>query len=307
MALALVECRQPTIDYLRVAAHSSFAAFALLSECLKRESLPRWQPAVYFAALGAVVFSVLSVVEAERRPDVESGYGPTNVNVTGAADNSNEQQGRVPTLTNRQTTDAVDFTVRIVDPADGSTGSGAVVAQQAGFAYILTAAHVVNGSDDLEVHFFSKRSGSSVGSFPIVKELAQDAPNDVALVRVLTGEDLRVTAPAIAAIEPPAGEEFPVTAFGCRGSQPPTATETVARSAVIRESSEAHPRFVWEIDQSVEYGQSGGALLDAQSNLIGIASGISGGKAYFCHITPIKNLLKMPEYAWILENTEAHR
>src|SRR5262245_56681532 len=52
---------------------------------------------------------------------------------------------------------ALEATVRVVHPASRGEGSGVVVRFENGFAYILTAAHVVpempNG-DDVEVSFF---------------------------------------------------------------------------------------------------------------------------------------------------------
>src|SRR4051794_34530728 len=66
--------------------------------------------------------------------------------------------------------------VRVANATKGTAGSGAVVRQDGAFLYVLTAAHVVDGAEEVDVHLFSAASYPKPQQVCRAKVLARSAP-----------------------------------------------------------------------------------------------------------------------------------
>ena len=150
------------------------------------------------------------------------------------------------------------------------TGSGL----GSGFVYeadglILTAAHVVAGSDRVAVRFAdgSRIEGTVLGADPNtdVAVISIEGADDLAVAPLALDTDVRVGQTAVA-IGSPFGLDQTVTAGIV--SAVGRATETPGRNGVRR----AIPAI--QTDAPINSGNSGGALADGQGRVIGINSSI---------------------------------
>ena len=107
---------------------------------------------------------------------------------------------------------AVTATVRVVNAAKGSEGSGALVHKGGPFLYVLTAAHVVAGAKKVEVATFTADSHPKPAKvYREAEVLAQSDEADLAVLRVTTRDDppglLRVFA------RPPTTSSFSISRY----------------------------------------------------------------------------------------------
>ncbi len=189
----------------------------------------------------------------------------------------------------------------VVSVAGESFGSGAVVGVKDGWAYVLTAAHVVR-RDGLIVSFVTPESYPKAAWFAQKPEVVGRWPEaDVGLVR------FRVEDGPVPTVLPmaPVGERptrFPVPAYtaGAAVGEPPTvrADEVRAKRLVRREGGAV--AFFWETDRPPVHGRSGGPLLDAAGRIIGVCSATQSGKGYFAHLDEVQAALKTGGYGWLV-------
>jgi Trypsin-like peptidase domain len=190
---------------------------------------------------------------------------------------------------------ALKATVRIVHPASRGDGSGVVIRYENGFAYILTAAHVVpampNG-DDIEVSFFPPGKPRA-DIIPIKTQLKSKSrmPNeDLAVIEI----GLKDAPPAVAELCPKDAapkklleEPMPVLATGISPIGAPEAIVDWIRKCIIPKKPDGSKAFHWEADTEQPAGRSGGGLFDVEGRLIGICSGNMNQKAYYVSIFDI--------------------
>jgi S1-C subfamily serine protease len=81
---------------------------------------------------------------------------------------------------------------RVANVTKGTAGSGAVVRQDGAFVDVLTAAHVVEGAEQLDVHLFSAASSPKPQQVCRGKELARSVPEDLAVVRLAVATNGRM-------------------------------------------------------------------------------------------------------------------
>jgi hypothetical protein len=86
---------------------------------------------------------------------------------------------------------------------------------------------------------------------------------------------------------------FGTLAVGCSDGAAPTGLidKTVGNKRIRREGKQGTARF-WEVNREYKEGRSGGPLLDAHGHLLGMLSGTSNGRSYFCHVEEIRAFLQ---------------
>ncbi|MGA0958635.1 MAG: S1C family serine protease [Ilumatobacteraceae bacterium] len=148
--------------------------------------------------------------------------------------------------------------------AGRSTGTGVVITSD---GEILTNSHVVEGSDDVRVLF-----GDTIDPIPAVV-LAADPGNDLALLKV----DLDGLAPAVFA-DPGSitiGDEVVAVGFALDLDGGPTVTRGIvsALNRTIANSDGALDGLI-QTDAAISSGNSGGPLLNANGEVIGINTAV---------------------------------
>jgi S1-C subfamily serine protease len=172
--------------------------------------------------------------------------------------------------------------------------------QQGPLAYVLTARHLVEGAEALELSFYSARTFPKPG--PVVRDvevLASSTEADLALlratVRVPLSAGLRLAA------EAPAEMPFPALSVGCSDGLVPTLLlESVQSARRVRKPGMNEAVLMWELVREPASGRSGGPLLDRQGRLIGMTSGRSSGKGYCIHLDEIRRFLKRHHFDELL-------
>jgi S1-C subfamily serine protease len=180
------------------------------------------------------------------------------------------------------------------------TGSGVVIGVRGAFLYVLTASHVVAGSDRLEVHLPPVDKDAKAKVIADVDVLIDGKVPDVALLRVSAG-DVKVTPLALAAEAPGGDMAFDaVSASAGENAAPDVRAERVLARKLLRRP-DGETWFVWETRERPETGRSGGALIDSGGRLIGLCSGAQEGKGYYTHVDEIRALLKKKNQGWLLQ------
>jgi S1-C subfamily serine protease len=197
---------------------------------------------------------------------------------------------------------AVTATVRIENRMQDLAGSGVVVGTDDKFLYILTAAHVVDRAQRVEVQTFSAtsypepetvyRSGRVVAVSRGIRDLA--------LVRVATHDRppgmLRVCPPGAL----PKEKELPILGVGCEdGSAPTCRVDTATKKPVRRTDGESG--VLWETTRGSAEGCSGGPLVDRRGYLVGICSGANNGRGYHSAVEALHAFLKEQDLSRLVE------
>jgi S1-C subfamily serine protease len=201
---------------------------------------------------------------------------------------------------------AVAATVRLRNATTGGEGSGVLVGRSGPFVYILTANHVTDRSERVEVAVFT------AGSYPRPDKVyqsgevvARSVEGDLALIRLATRDPmpamLRIPLPG----RGPDGKDFPALSIGCSaGGAPTPRLETVKGKRQIRKPGEEQAAAYWEMDAAPARGRSGGPLLDRSGGLIGVCSGVGDGKGYYSHTEQMHRFLRRSGYAWLYDEVE---
>jgi S1-C subfamily serine protease len=198
---------------------------------------------------------------------------------------------------------ALRATVRIVNRAGALNGSGVIVKQDANFVYVLTAQHVVDKAEKMEVHTFSAESYPKAAKvYGSAQVVAQAKEQDLAVVRIATRDKAPGVLPLCPAAKAPGDKDFPGLSVGCNDGKAPTCrAETVkGRKTVKRPGEEA--LVSWEVSTAPVAGRSGGPLVDKRGKVLGIASGANDGLGYFVHPEEIERFLKKEVLEDLLED-----
>ena len=204
---------------------------------------------------------------------------------------------------------AVTATVRIHNRATKIEGSGVIVGKQGPFVYILTAHHIVQGADQLEIGVFSEQSYPKPAAvYRGAKVVAKAADiRDLALVRIVSDDKTVGVLPLCTREQNPKGDSFPALALGCALGQAPTGQiNKVVAKKKIRPKGAGDPAYFWEWNDAVAKGRSGGPLIDKRGYVVGICSGTSDGKGYFTHPQEIHRFLKENVFDWLADKEEAN-
>ncbi len=201
---------------------------------------------------------------------------------------------------------AVTATVRIVNVDRKTQGSGVIIGANGPAVYILTAGHVVEKTERLEIHTYSAES------YPKAKKVYETAQviarlkdlNDLAIVRLSSTDQmpgsLRVCPPRLV----PREKNFSALAVGCGGGNAPSCLIDRAEKKQVRRQPGGEIGFLWEGGKLPPSGRSGGPLLDKQGFVIGVCSGTNDDKGFYCHTEEVHNFLRRNGLKWLYEEKE---
>lgn len=182
-------------------------------------------------------------------------------------------------------------TVRVTDAADATSGSGVIIAQSGGHAYVLTAQHVAPKADAVEVR--------TTRGKPVKAEvLARSAHADLAVLR-FAAADL----PAPVSLGTTGKTPEQVISVGWEeGATPMARAEEIKGTVRLRRPGQSSTVHCWEAAHPPANGRSGGPLMDQAGHVIGIASGHDGSHGYYVHIDEIHAFLKANALRWLTDD-----
>ncbi|HRK26814.1 MAG TPA: trypsin-like peptidase domain-containing protein [Chitinophagales bacterium] len=170
---------------------------------------------------------------------------------------------------------------------NASSGSGVIVSSD---GYILTNNHVIAGSAEIQVTLYDKRTFTAV-------IVGTDAATDLAL--------LRINANNLPAIRYGNSDELQVGEWVLAVGNPFNLASTVTAGIVSAKGrninilkEEASVEAFIQTDAAVNQGNSGGALVNLQGNLVGINTAIatpSGTYAGYAFAVPVNIAVKVIE------------
>jgi len=208
-----------------------------------------------------------------------------------------------PTFSKELQTDAVTATVRVVNLSKQTEGSGVVIGRKGSFVYILTAYHLVDRANRLEVTTFSATSYPKPWKvYRSVRLVAKaDDMRDLALLRIVTDDPMPGSLSLCPARLVPDGMGFKALTVGCaRGEAPTCLVDEVNGKKLVRRQAADKPAYFWEVDRKQRGGRSGGPLVDRRGYLLGVCSGTNKEKSYFCHADDVRAFLKGSGFDWLI-------
>ena len=237
-------------------------------------------------------------VKAETPSAKQVSYAPVNVpfDFTTAASKSLEAVVHIKAAESResaynrqlqqQRSDPFSFFFSQRGPAQGS-GSGVIISND---GYIVTNNHVVDFADELEVTLHDGRtfSAKKVGTYPnadiaVIKILA----DDLHPITYGNSDNVKVGEWALAV-----GNPFDLTSTVTAGI-----ISAKGRSIDVIHTKDAVENFI-QTDAAVNPGNSGGALVDVNGNLIGINTAIAtptGTYAGYAFAIPVNQIIPIVE------------
>lgn len=196
---------------------------------------------------------------------------------------------------------ALQATVRIVgkDGKKGaSSGSGVVIGVKDGFAYALSANHVLANARLVQVEAFLDGERTNI----LQSEVLATAPeSDLALFRFPIGKSEIVS--LTLAEKSTILKQFPVDVLnsGWQLYESPTLGEDRASARLLLRQPDGSSAFFWQTTGTSEPGRSGGPLISTKGELIGICSGNQDNRGYFAHRDEIHYFLrKHSSSSWIV-------
>ena len=192
--------------------------------------------------------------------------------------------------------------MRVLNPAGNAQGSGVILGESGPFVYLLTANHVVDQAERVEVQTFSPRSlPKPEAVYRSVAVLAQAKDEDVAVLRLATADRMPGRVRFCPPDQVPKEAGFAAWTVGCPFGRPPVCQQEKVVGVKRARRPGAEAVLVWETDREPATGRSGGPLLDRQGRLLGVGSGTSDGKGYFTHVEAIQRFLKRHGLHWLAE------
>jgi hypothetical protein len=201
----------------------------------------------------------------ERGGDFRIGEGQPSYQGQASGRRTPEGQYVAPLEPQRPWKDA--RVVKIRNGLDGgrfSFGSGAVVNVGSDASYVLTAAHITSGQGDWVLVVFNDGRDSDVA-----KCIGYDEQSDCAVLKLAAGP--RREAFSIAQQEPAAGEQIYSAGFPDAGPVRVRLTAGKIETQYMRdESGRSFNRRVLEINGGALQGESGGPVVNASQEIVGI-------------------------------------
>jgi serine protease Do len=164
-----------------------------------------------------------------------------------------------------------------------SGGSGFIISPD---GYILTNNHVIEGAAKVEVHYGADENGSG-GRTVTAKVIGRDPATDIALVKIDVGQQL----PSIALGD---SERIRKGDWAVAIGHPFTFENTLTvgvisakgRSLGLSQETRSFENFI-QTDAAINFGNSGGPLLNIAGEVVGINTAIRGGAQGLGFATPI--------------------
>jgi S1-C subfamily serine protease len=206
------------------------------------------------------------------------------------------QAADAPRLSMAAEKSVLQATVRVYNAATDKGGSGVVIDRTGPVIYVLTAAHVVDKAERVEVHTVA--AGEKAAVVRMFKEVAvvartPSAVEDLALLRLVQSDfpasPLSFRKRTATPLKPPTV----VFSVGvAQGGVPAVTAETLVGTANVRKPGAEQAARFWKCQQVPAAGRSGGPLIDSDGTLIGVCSGGDGKTGYYCHLDEIMRFLK---------------
>ncbi len=214
-----------------------------------------------------------------------------------------------PTVRSATFTEAMQWELAAASPriasvgAQQDTATGVTIGQRDGIAYVLTAEHGVPGTDERELHYFTKESypvpARKITGAVVAFRLSEP---DIAILKVPVGNETLPIVKLAAAGARPKKYPLPVLSIGCDDTRAPFGIIDTIRAKKLVRRPLGKVAFFWETDTPPNPGRSGGALIDATGRVIGICSASQDGHGYFTHLDEIQAGLKRNGFGWLVEN-----
>jgi len=195
-------------------------------------------------------------------------------------------------------------TVHIINDKKKTFGAGVLLNPTGAFTYVLTAAHMVEGADSVDVLVFDAKSYPKAVKIYRSQSItrARDRQPDLAIVKLIgyKGESKGLKVCPLKGI--PREKSFAVLASACGENLAPTLRQLTVKDTVraIKPNEDRTGKYFRTAEKSVK-GQSGGPLVDAKGQLLGICSGANGDHGYFCHIEEIHAFLNAHDLKVLLK------
>jgi len=171
-------------------------------------------------------------------------------------------------------------------------GSAVVVGRAGPAVYLLTAAHVVEGADRVEIRCFDQgKTESRVLKDVTVLARTNSAVEDLALLRVAAGGEMSVLPlrkGKVSSLKTPQGAFS--AGFG-ESNRCIVNAETIVAASLVRKAGADEAAQFWKCRGAPTAGRSGGPLLDADGRLLGLCSGADGKAGYYVHLSEIRRFL----------------
>lgn len=199
---------------------------------------------------------------------------------------------------------AIAATVRIVNSTKTIEGSGVVLKATGPFVYILTAGHVANSGDTLEIASFSAKSHPKPDKvYRSGEVLIRSLTPDLAVIRLGTADMLPAAAHLCPLDQAPEGDSLAGLTCGCNeGAAPTCAIDKLLGRRRVKKPGEREGTVCWQAVTPPLKGRSGGPLFDRRGRLIGLASGSGDGKGYYTHMEEIHAFLKQNGLKWLCDH-----
>ena len=177
----------------------------------------------------------------------------------------------------------------------GIEGAGVAVAVSGKQLLVLTAAHLVGEGDlAVQITFFN---GTGAAGVSRAKTVYRSPECDIAFLR-LDGSPTNVQPLKLAPARSLVGPGDPgVRSIGCDRGFPVSRSESILGKRLLTHG-EGGRAFFWQARDPSLPGRSGGPLLNASDELLGICSGYQAGKGYYTHIDEIRASWKRSLTGW---------
>jgi putative serine protease PepD len=230
------------------------------------------------AVMAGMVGAVLAVGCVVLVTDFESGRTPVGVPPTASLVPITTQHASGPDAVMKMASKVAPAVARL--EVDGDVSGSAIVIR--GDGYLVTNAHLIEGKHTVRVFLSDGRTFKA-------KLVGSDDETDVAVVKV-TSRDLAAAALG-SALDVQAGEScMSISSPGAEATQPVVIVGVVrAVGRDVDRSGAAALRDMIETDAPVLAGASGGALVDADGHVIGLATSVDSddGTGSAGYATPI--------------------